>query len=71
MDESLSDYSDRKGSIAVLYAISHGHDRFSDIEDQTDVSTSSLSDRLNEAQELGILDEDLRETDDEGTTQYY
>lgn len=52
---SSMSYFDRKGSVDVLMELADGEKTYSQLEEQIDVSSATLSERLDEAQDLNLI----------------
>ena len=66
LEEDIADFLSRTGSVGLLHEVSPLKDkgsRFSELDDKVDVSSSTLTKRLDEACELKILEVKLESTD--------
>jgi len=61
MAETLSEYCQRRGGLAVLVVLKGGPHRYTDVEETLHVSTSSLTKRLGEARKLGLITPEIDE----------
>jgi len=64
MADMMSDYFQHRGSLCVLVILSDGPQRFTDLEDALQISTSTLTERLGEARDYGLITPEI----DEGET---
>lgn len=64
MADTLSEYFQRRGGLGVLVVLKTGPLRYKDLEEALHVSTSTLTERLGEARDLGLLTPEI----DEGKT---
>ena len=55
MAETLSDYFQRRGSLGVLIVLKSGPHRFTDIANALHISQSTLTERLGEARDFGLI----------------
>lgn len=55
MPDTLSDYFQRRGSLGVLVVLKGGPHRFTDLENVLHISTSTLTARLGEARDFGLI----------------
>ena len=69
--EEIAAFLTRTGAIGLLREVQHmDGSRFTDLADALDVSSSTLSNRLEEACELGLLKPTLESTDYGTNTRY-
>jgi DNA-binding HxlR family transcriptional regulator len=54
-DRTIGEYLNRQGAVALLCAVSPSGSRFTELADAVDVSRTTLSHRLEEAQEASLL----------------
>jgi DNA-binding HxlR family transcriptional regulator len=68
MGETLSEYFQRRGSLGVIIVLKDGPHRFTDLADALHISDSTLTKRLGEARDLGLIvpEMDEQETSVEG-----
>lgn len=69
--EEIVEFLSRTGAVGVLREVNlMAGSRFTDLEESVDVSSSTLSTRLGEARDLGLLELKLENTE-EGTNRHY
>ena len=68
MAETLSEYFQRRGSLGVLIVLKGGPHRFTDLADALHISAATLSKRIGEARDFGLVvpEMDERETSVKG-----
>jgi DNA-binding HxlR family transcriptional regulator len=70
MPETLSEYFQRRGSLGVLVVLKSGPRRFTDLEDVLHISTSTLTARLGEARDFGLIVPEIDENETSVDDQY-
>lgn len=68
--ETLSDYVQRRGSLGVLIVLKRGPHRFTDLADALHISDSTLTERLGEARDLGLITPEINEQETTVSEQY-
>lgn len=68
---SREDFIDRAGAMEVLFEVATGKVRFTDVEKTVSVSTSTVSNRLQEGKQEGLWTEELEETDTGSSRRVY
>lgn len=70
MAETLSDYFQRRGSLGVLIVLKSEPNRFTDLSDTLHISDSTLTERLGEARDLGLITPEINEEESSVSGQY-
>lgn len=70
MAETLSEYFQRRGSLGVLIVLKSGPHRFTDLADALHISESTLTERLGEARDLGLIIPEIDEQESSVGGQY-
>lgn len=68
--ETLSEYFQRRGSLGVLIVLKSGPHRFTNLREALHISQSTLSARLGEARNLGLITPEIDEQDTTVGKQY-
>lgn len=67
----ITTYLDRTGTIPLLSVLDHEHKRFSELEGELLVSSSTLSNRLEEGREIGLVSASVVDAEEGGTKKVY
>jgi len=70
MVETLSEYFQLRGSLGVLVVLKSGPHRFTDLADALHISDSTLTARLGEARDLGLITPEIDEGESSVDGQY-
>lgn len=70
MPDTLSDYFTGRGSIGLLIVLKGGPHRFTDLENTLHISTSTLTQRLGEARDFGLIVPEIDEKETSVDDQY-
>lgn len=71
MPESISDFLQKRGSIGVLSLLqSGGGQRFTDLDEKLNISSATLTTRIGEARDLGLVTPEMDESDYSVGNQY-
>lgn len=70
MGETFGEYFQRRGSLGVIIVLKDGPHRFTDLADALHISDSTLTKRLGEARDLGLIVPEMDERDTSIKEQY-
>lgn len=70
MPDTLSEYFQRRGSLGVLVVLKSGPHRYSDLEEALHISTATLTERLGEARDFGLITPEIDENETSVDDQY-
>lgn len=70
MPETFREFFARRGGLGVLVILKEGPQRFSELNDRLYISTSTLSKRLGEARDLGLVTPEIDERETSVREQY-
>jgi DNA-binding HxlR family transcriptional regulator len=64
-------FIERKGALEVLFEVERGEKRFTDIQENVEISSATLSNRLKEGKVEGLWKEELEESEDGSAQRVY
>jgi DNA-binding HxlR family transcriptional regulator len=66
-----SRFIERKGALEVLFEVSSGKKRFTDIQQNIEISSATISNRLKEGKVEGVWEEQLEQSEDGSARRVY